>query len=158
MRSKWVMGAVVVGALLVMAALGSLGQMPREVQAAAITPVSITHPASPEWIAVEPWGIDVLAADTRSTCYETAKFSVADVQYLIDQGAGPGDTAVNTTTVTIQYTNDQVTFVDGGTVVSANAADASGMVQLGTFGRYSCFYANVTNTSNTTFTVNAVFK
>lgn len=152
MRSKWVMGAVVVVALLVMALVGSLGQMPREVQAAAITPVSITHPASPEWIAVEPWSIDVLAADTRSTCYETAKYTVADVQYLIDQEA------VNTTTLTIQYTNDQVTFVDGGTVVSANAADASGMVQLGTFGRYSCFYANVTNTEDLTVTVNAVFK
>jgi hypothetical protein len=152
MRSKWLMGAVVVGALLVMALVGSLGQMPREVQAAAITPVSITHPASPEWIAVEPWGIDVLAADTRSTCYETAKFSVADVQYLIDHGT------VNTTTITIQYTNDQVTFVDGGTVVSASGADGSGMVQLGTFGRYSCFYANVTNTNDVTLTVSAVFK
>ena len=152
MHSKWVIGAMVVALVLVMALVGSLGSMPREVQAAAITPVSITHPASGSWIAVEPWGIDVLAASERSACYETAGFTVADVQYLIDHGT------VNTATITIQYTNDQVTFIDGGTVVAASGADGSGMVQLGTFGRYSCFYASLTNTNALTVTVNALFK
>ena len=154
MKSKqgYVVGALVVALALVLVTVATLDMGPQPVQAAVITPVSITQPAGERWASVQPWGVAVLASDTRSSCYETAGSTVADVQYLIGQGA------VNTTTITLQYTNDQVTFVDGGTVVSARAADGSGMVQLATFGRYSCFYTDLANTNDVTVTVNAVFR
>ena len=99
---------------------------------------------------------NVLTADTRSSCFEVPDYSVVDLQYLIDQTLV--ETTANTTTLTIQFSNDLVTFVDGVNAVTDNAADASGLVQLQLFGRHTCVYANVSNTQPVTVTVLGVVK
>ena len=98
----------------------------------------------------------VLTADTRSSCFEVPDYSVIDLQYNIDQTLV--ETTANTTTLTIQFSNDLVTYVDGLNAVADNAADASGLVQMQLFGRHTCVYANVTNTNPVTVTVNGVVK
>ena len=98
----------------------------------------------------------VITDDTRSDCFEVPDYAVVDLQYLIDQTAVAG--APNTTTLTLQFSNDLVTYVDSVAAVTDNAADASGMVQLQLFGRHTCVYANVTNNNPITLTVNGVVK
>ena len=121
----------------------------------APTPVAaVQRAANPEFPAF--FTNKVLTADTRSSCFEVPDYSVIDLQYNIDQTLV--ETTANTTTLTIQFSNDLVTFVDGLNAVADNAADASGMVQLQLFGRHTCVYANVTNTNPITLTVNGVVK
>ena len=121
----------------------------------APTPVAaVQRAANPEFPAF--FTNKVLTADTRSSCFEVPDYSVIDLQYNIDQTLV--ETTANTTTLTIQFSNDLVTFVDGLNAVADNAADASGMVQLQLFGRHTCVYANVSNTLPVTITVNGVVK
>ena len=121
----------------------------------APTPVAaVQRAANPEFPAF--FTNKVLTADTRSSCFEVPDYSVIDLQYNIDQTLV--ETTANTTTLTIQFSNDLVTFVDGLNAVADNAADVSGMVQLQLFGRHTCVYANVSNTLPVTITVNGVVK
>lgn len=118
---------------------------------AAPTPVSVTQP-----VRTQPQLYTLmnaaLTADTRGSCWELGVFSVADIQYTIDQST------TNTVTLKLQYTNDQTTYTDGLSVVTDNAADASGMNQYPLFGRFTCLYADVTNTNTVTTTVTAWVK
>ena len=121
----------------------------------APTPVAaVQRAANPEFPVF--FTNKVLTADTRSSCFEVPDYAVVDLQYLIDQTAVAG--APNTTTLTLQFSNDLVTYVDSVAAVTDNAADASGMVQLQLFGRHTCVYANVSNTLPVTITVNGVVK
>lgn len=123
--------------------------------AAAPTPVAaVQRSPAPEFPVF--FNGKVLTADTRGSCFEVPDYAVVDLQYLIDQTAVDG--APNTTTLTIQFSNDLVTYVDGLNAVADNAADASGLVQMQLFGRHTCVYANVTNTNPVTVTVNGVVK
>lgn len=81
-----------------------------------------------------------ITADTRA-CFDLSNFKAVDLQYILDQGT------VNTTTVKLQWSNDNVNFEDTATVVSANAADAHGGNQFLLFGQYNCIYADVANTN-----------
>ena len=118
---------------------------------AAPTPVSVTQP-----VRTQPQLYTLmnaaLTADTRGSCWELGVYSVADIQYTIDQST------TNTVTLKLQYTNDQATFTDGASLVTDNAADASGMNQYPLFGRFTCLYADVTNTNTVTITVSAWAK
>ena len=123
--------------------------------AAAPTPVAaVQRSPAPEFPMF--FRTKVITDDTRSDCFEVPDYAVVDLQYLIDQTAVAG--APNTTTLTLQFSNDLVTYVDSVAAVTDNAADASGMVQLQLFGRHTCVYANVTNTNPVTLTVNGVVK
>ena len=123
--------------------------------AAAPTPVAaVQRSPAPEFPVF--FRGNVLTEDTRSSCFEVPDYAVVDLQYLIDQTAVAG--APNTTTLTMQFSNDLVTYVDGVNAVASNADDASGMVQLQLFGRHTCVYANVSNTNPVTITVNGVVK
>ncbi len=123
--------------------------------AAAPTPVAAVQrspaPEFPQFFRTK-----VITEDTRSDCFEVPDYAVVDLQYLIDQTAVAG--APNTTTLTLQFTNDLVTYVDGVNVVAANAADASDMQQFQLFGRHTCVYANVTNSNPVTVTALGVVK
>ncbi len=146
--------------LVVMAVLGlfalalvalSGGGKATAAPAAAPTPVSVSAGSStPDLFTA--YTAKAIAADERSGCVDVSKFQRADVQYLEDVGT------VNTTTVTMQFTNDQVTFVDGLAVASAIVADGSAMQQYQVFGKYMCFYVNVTDTSPITWSVSAIAK
>lgn len=98
---------------------------------------------------VEFWGsATALTADTRSTCYDLAGYNNIDIHYIIDQGT------VNTTTVTLEHSNNNSTYPDGINVVASNAADADVMQQYPLFGKWTCLYANLTNAN--TFTITAI--
>lgn len=74
------------------------------------------------------------------------------MQYIIDQTAG------NTTTMTVQYSMDAVNWVNGITLVSANTADDTGIVQVPVYARYLRVYEDHTGTNPITTTVKALCK
>lgn len=116
------------------------------------TPVSVTRPAADNYVTVAPWSATAITADTTSTCYDVARYSVVDVLYSIDQGT------VNTTTLTSKWSIDGTTLVSGVNIVASNAADATDMAQLQVFGRYFCVLADVANSNAVTLTVQAIAK
>lgn len=82
-----------------------------------------------------------LTEDTRSTCHNIAGYSTLDLHYVIDQGT------VNTTTVTLEFSNIADNYPDGVAVVTANAADSADIKQFNLFGSQVCLYADVTNSN-----------
>lgn len=129
---------------------------PRQASAAPYavpTPVSASRSVV-KWFPVTYWDAAPLTADTRAECFETASNDLIDIQYTIDQGAG----VPNTTTVKLQHSVDNLTFIDGVNVVASNSADASDLKQFQVFGRYTCLYADVSNTNTVTITAKAVVK
>lgn len=120
---------------------------------AAPTPVSVTRPnAVQPWRSFTPWNATTFTADTNSTCYEIADFSLADIQYTIDQGT------TNTTTITMRWSNDGTTLVSGVNLVASNTADVTDMQQVQLFGRYMCLLADVTNSNTITITAKVLVK
>ena len=155
MKAKRISFGVVAAVALLMLLAVALGTTPGEPVAAAPmaapTPVSVSSGSGETDFATFA-SIEAITADKRSGCVDVARFKQADVQYLVDVGT------VNTTTVTMQFTNDKVTFIDGLAVASAITADGSSMQQFPVFGRYMCMYVNVTNTNAITWTISAVLK
>jgi hypothetical protein len=92
-----------------------------------------------------------ITADTRA-CLQFPNHEIADIQYTVDQ------TVVNTVTLKLQHSNDNVSFVDGTAIVAANAADANGLDQFLNYGRYSCIFADVATASTVTITVIGLMK
>lgn len=145
---------VSVAAVLVLLFVGSLLPAMPAVNgapaAAVLTPVSNDNASLGARVAT--WAnVEVFTADDTS-CFELGNYDVIDLQYVIDQGT------VNTTTITQQYSNDNVTMVDGAAVVTANAADANGMAQYALFGRYGCMKIDVANANPITITLIGVAK
>ncbi len=111
---------------------------------------------SPDRNYFELYNDTTVAADTHTAAMDISAQEWCDYQYTVDQlidGA-----AVNTTTVTIEYSNDKVTWIDGPALVSANAADASDITRFPTFGRYAQLEMDVTNTATPTWTINVFCK
>lgn len=156
MRSKFVMGLCI--ALLLVAALFGLTNLDPASAAprAAPTPVAVDATgAQPSLVTL--FDSQVITADTRGGCTPSSNFERADVQYEFDQ------TAVNTTTLYLQFTNETpgqagTSYINGVAVVSANAADATNMQQLQVFGAWVCAYADVTNANPVTLTAKALLK
>jgi hypothetical protein len=119
---------------------------------AAPTPVSVNR-GDTNWLLRTMFDGAVLTADRRSGCVETASQDLADIQFTIEQGAD-----INTTTLTLQHTNDAETFVDGVDVTAQNITNSTVMTQMQLFGWQTCILANVTNTNPVTITVKALFK
>ena len=93
-----------------------------------------------------------LTADTNTTGRQIMEFDTLHVGVLIDHGT------LNTTTVTVQWSNDNTNWDDGPAVVSNNAADAYEIVPLPIFGRYVRFKQDLSNSNSITITLNAVAK
>lgn len=151
-KRNYVLLAVILPILLFVLALTAITGGPvAAAPAAAPTPVSVSAgSAAPDVFTA--FEAQAITEDTRSGCVDVAKFQRADVQYLVDA------TENNTTTVTMQFTNDKVTYIDGLAVASAVAADGSAMQQYAVFGKYICFYVNVTSTDPITWSISAVLK
>lgn len=98
----------------------------------------------------------VLTADTRSNCFEVPDYAVVDLQYIVDQTLV--DLAANTTTLTLQWSNDNSNFVNGLAVATNNITDTNDIQQYQLFGRHACVYADVSNTNPVTVTVLGVVK
>ena len=143
--------AIVIG-LLLMSTLVFVGNL-EPAGATAPTPVSV--PSGRASVAGGPYYFmreSAKTEDGRGTTYSLKNYNIVDVFYTIDQGT------VNTVTLNIQYSNDGVNWVTGGAIVSANAADATGLIQLNNYGMYTNVYADVANSNPVTITVSALGK
>lgn len=122
---------------------------------AAITPVSFSGQSGDN--AKLTFFNGNIAADSR-VCHDLSNYNKLDLQYVIDQGT------VNTTTLSLQWSNDHNPSTNSGnylaqaTIVSANAADASGGNQFLTAGQYICVLADVANSNALGLKVLAVAK
>lgn len=154
MKNRSGLAFVAVLVALVMLVSLSRGFDASAAPAAAPTAVAVNvYPSgSSDWAMAEFWPGTAITSDRRSTCVESAGFSIADIQYNIDQGT------TNTTTLTLQFTNDKVTYSNGVNVVASNAADASDLQPFALYGRYVCLYADVTNSNAVTVTAIGVLK
>lgn len=94
----------------------------------------------------------VMTADAGGPAQSLAAYSLLDVQYVIDE------TLVNTTTLTLQFSNDGANWVNGPALVTGETADGTGLNQYANFGRYSRVYIDVSNTNPITVTVLGVAK
>lgn len=121
----------------------------------APTPVSSDHSGIRADV-VTFWETVTITEDTASNLQNVADHAEMDLQWVFDQTVVAA--AANTTTLTLQFSNDGVNWVDGAAVVSANAADATDLQPQLVFGRYVRLSANVSNALPVTITAIGVAK
>lgn len=114
------------------------------------TPVASVNLSGPGRI-VQIFPTEAITQDTTH-CVPSASFNTIDTQYVVDVGT------VNTTTLTLRYSNNATTFETGPNIASALVADGNGLAQYASFGAYACILANVVNTNTITVTVVGVGK
>ena len=148
---------LLLGALLMIALLVSLrSENIAAAPMAAPTPVTVTYSAGPSGV------LDFLrvpvsyTADFNTSALTIQEFPAADFQYTIDQTAV--SSVVNTTTLILQFSNDNTNWTTGPTIASAITADGSVMQQYALFGRYARINVDVANTNPITISVVAVAK
>lgn len=137
-------------AIIAVIAFSLVGLQPNGVQGApAAAPTPITqYMRQPAPKVINFWeSATALTADTRS-CVNIDGYNTLDLHYVIDQGT------VNTTTLTLQFSNITNDYVNGLAVATNNAADTSNLQQYQVFGRNVCLHANLTNSN--AFTITAV--
>lgn len=153
-RRMAILGVFAFGLILLNVAGLILVPLAEQSQAApAVAPTPLAETAGgPGYQNVVFWSADALTASAGSNAIQLPGYEVLDLQYVIDQGT------VNTTTIKLQFSNDNTNWSDGINVVANNAADANAMAQFNNFGRYVRLYATVTNTNPVTITARAVAK
>jgi hypothetical protein len=146
--------AAVIGALVLVLMLSWGMQMPlaHAAPSAAPTPVAgvVDTPGTAQnavWMSNL-----VVTADTGSRALNLGNYAKADVQVVLDK------TGFQTTTLKLQFSNDQTNWTDGATIGSALTADTSTLAQYALFGRYARVYADVTNSNPVTITVLGLAK
>lgn len=145
------MTAAVVLLVLVLAALGLNSAPAGAAPAAAPTPISVTA-SSKDAGEVVLFAGTVVTADGGSRAVVVKDYQLVDVQYVIDE------TAVNTTTLKLQFSNDNSTWTDGATLASAAVADGNALTQQAVFGKFLRAYADVATTDPVTVTVIGILK
>lgn len=146
--------AALVAVIAFLVGMTLLPMEPQDVSAApnAIpTPLAITGGDDTPRLAVFFDGTAGITADTRS-CVDSTYWETMDLQYVIDQGT------VNTTTLTLEFTNNRTTWPDGINAVASNTADADEMIEVHLFGVQTCVFANVTNSNLITITAIGLMK
>lgn len=93
-----------------------------------------------------------LTGDTNTTAVEVMNMSAVDIQYTTVHTAGE----VNTTTLTVQYSNDGTNWTSGLALATANAAAATSITRVPVFGRYMRVNQDTTNANAITVTLLAV--
>jgi hypothetical protein len=104
-----------------------------------------------------------VSADEASSIFRVEDVEKCDISWWIDLELTSG--FVNTTTLKLQFSNDNVYWSDGASIDAAQATDdgrsttGSGLMQqFAVFGRYARVYADVANTNLLTTTVQGVCK
>lgn len=146
-----VAGAVLLLALLVLSIGG--GPQANAAPMAAPTPVAGTYTGGTLARAVTLYsGVIATSTAVNGSGVSILTGDRVDLQYVIDQ------TAVNTVTAKLQFSNNGTNWVDGATFATANAADANDMQQYNVFGALARVNVAATNTNPVTVTVIAVVK
>ena len=143
--------AAALGLLLLVGAAIPVVTQPAPVQALSVTPVANLVTSNARQL-FQPMTVKGITADYNTEAMEISSFSWADVEYTVDQAT------VNTTTVTIQYSNDKSNWVNGDAIVTDNAADATDMTRIPLFGQYMRFNVNVAGSDRITWTISALAR
>lgn len=147
-------GSVVFFGLLVAMMLISSSVVPVQAEPlAAPTPVISGWDSQTPRYPLKFWDSKVITTDQGSAVMVLPQFEAIDIQYAIDQGVTP-----NTTTLTLQYSNDGVNWENGAAIVSNNTTDAAALNQFANFGIYTRVYADVANTEQVKVSVIGVAK
>jgi len=149
MKSKLIFLACILALLAILATVSFPALPSGAAPPAAPTPVANTINRLPGvFFRFQP--ATAITADTASASVEVLNFDAVDVQYVIDQ------TEVNTTALTVQYSNDNSNWVNGLALVAASAADGSDLTRVPVFGRYMRINQDVTTADTITITLLAV--
>lgn len=158
MRGKFWIPAI---ALVVILIVGSMPLWAAPAAVPAAGPLAIPTPLAPTGFPATSsrlaktatlWSGKALTASGASSAVDIAGFGLGDVQVVIDVGT------VNTSTVKLQFSNDNSNWVDGVAVASAITADTNTLAQYVLFGRYVRAYATLTNSNPITMTVIGLAK
>lgn len=140
-------GLILAGLLIALVVVGSFVQIGQAAPPAAPTPVADFLMPLKNASAFPFQAATALTADTNTTAVEVMNMSAVDVSYTIDISN------VNTTTLKIQYSNDNTNWVDGLTLGSAVAADGSALTRVPVFGRYMRINQDVATADAITITL-----
>lgn len=156
MRKHGMTIAIAVATLAVMVLVSLLmPSAPRDVTAAPVaapTPLSVSQSSELPTLTTLFDGV-AITSDTRA-CATSRYFDKADIHYILDQG----QTTINTTTLTLEFSNNRTSWPDGVNIVASNAADAEDLNQFNVFGEQTCVLVNVTNSDPITTTVIVLMK
>lgn len=154
MKNKQYLSLAVIGALVLVLMLSWGMQLPNAYAAPnlAPTPVAGVIAGSPSAQNAVWFSNLVLTTDGNSRAVNLGNYAKADVQVVVDR------TLVNTTTLKLQFSNDNTNWTDGATIGSALTADTSTLAQYAIFGRYTRVNADVTNSNPITITVLGLAK
>lgn len=147
-----VLAAVFGGLVIALVVIGSIVGIGQAAPPAVPTPL-----ANPISLTTGPLNVTfqsatAIAADTNTSGVQLPAYGQLALQYTIDQGT------VNTTTITLQYSNDNTNWFNGLAVVSANAADTTDGIFLPLGWRYVRFNQDVANSNPITITMIGVAK
>lgn len=145
--------AITLGLMFLLAALTMVGNAPPAAADTVPTPVYVS--GSDDRLYVNFFEDDTTATTEGSSAFQLAAYEYMDVQWVVDHAGSPP----NTTTVKIQWSNDNTNWSDGPNLVADSAADGDGMVQVANLGRYTRIYKTANANGNAmTWTVKAVAK
>lgn len=119
------------------------------------TPTNAAPPAAPTPVAdflvpaVQPRAfnfetVTAITADANTTGVDVLGLGAVDIQYVIDH-VPSGE--VQTTTLTVQYSNDNSNWVSGVALVSSSAADGTSITRVPVFGRWMRINKDVSSNS-----------
>lgn len=153
MKMQQFVTPIFLGLALALLALGLLFLPAPQVDAApGAVPTPITGAYSPDGNVFTFLGAKTFTADGRSDPLTLASFERGDFTWTVDQSA------TNTTTLTLQYSNDGSRWYNGVALVSDNTTDTGDLVQLPVFARYTRIDVNVATTDTITVTVDILAK
>lgn len=154
MKNKQYLSLAVIGALVLVLMLSWGMQLPNAYAAPNLvpTPVAGVIAGSPSAQNAVWMSNLVLTTDGNSRSVNLGNYAKADVQVVVDR------TLVNTTTLKLQFSNDNTNWTDGATIGSALVNDTSTLAQYAIFGRYTRVNADVTNSNPITITVLGLAK
>lgn len=157
MKNLKLFGTIVLAVVLFAAVLLSMNTAQADIPGPLVAPTPVSASvAAPAPGEVVLFSNKVLTEDVYSTAVLVKNFQRTDIQHIFDQTVIAA--AANTTTLTIQFSNDGTNYTDGAALVSSNADDASLLQQVAVFGKYARVYANVSNSNPVTLTVIGVLK
>lgn len=142
--------ALLLGLMLAALALGGL----QGVMAApppAPTPVASVYSGG-EPLNVSLWDTEAITQATNGGGRQLPGYESLDIQYVVDISDTQG------VTLTVQYSNDNVNWVSGPTLVTNTTSDGTDLQQIHNLGRYTRVAADLSSTNTVTLTVLAVAK
>lgn len=93
-----------------------------------------------------------LTGDTNTTAIDVMNMSAVDISYTTVHTGGE----VNTTTLTVQYSNDNTNWTNGLALATSNATAATSITRVPVFGRYMRINQDTSNAFAITVTLLAV--